>query len=638
MRIEHNSQMSFYRSPFGAVTCGTHVRLRLGVAEGGLPNSIRVHYQFLDEKYFHNMSYIYDVGGMCIYETELILPNRVGLLHYYFEVINTSGKFFYSTMQDGLGGLGTIYPEKPHNAYQITIYDASYKTPEWFRNSVVYQIFPDRFYNGNEDGTPLDKRTDVIRRNWGDTPYYKAEQFGGEYKSNDFFGGNLKGITKKLTYLAELGISAIYLNPIFKAYSNHKYDTGNYMQIDPAFGDEADFCRLCEKADELGIKIILDGVFNHTGSNSIYFNKDNEYDSIGAYQSEKSPYYDWYSFGNSHDEYDSWWGMKTLPAINEKSNSFRSYILNSDDSVVRHWLKKGASGWRLDVVDELPGFFVKELRKAVKSLDNDAVIIGEVWEDASNKCSYGEQKEYFLGKELDSVMNYPLRSAFISFAKNDIDAFEFDRRIMSLKEHYPKPAYYSLLNFLSSHDVERILTAVSNAPQRDSVDKDFMATFRLDGDELSLAQRRVRQIVTMLMLMPGVPCIYYGDERGMQGYADPFCRGCVDWEHYNADMRLWYSVAVALRKSSDCFVDGEFECIYKLNYGYGFIRYLGDEKHIVLSNFGENTEWFRIDIARFSVHELELENGLYEEYYNSEDGIYYIEMHPGDVKVFKGRS
>lgn len=636
MKIEHNSQMLLYRCPFGAVTCGTHVKLRLGIAEGGIPHSVRVNYSFYDEVYFSNMSYVFEIGGMCIYEAELIMPGRVGLFKYYFEVINSSGRFFYSCTPDGLGGMGEMYSESPSAAYQITVYSPEYRTPDWFRDSVVYQIFPDRFSNGNENGEPSDSRCDVIRRQWGDTPYYKPEQFGGEYKANDFFGGNLKGITNKLTYLAELGIGAIYLNPIFKAYSNHKYDTGDYMSIDPAFGTEEDFSELCKKAEELGIRIILDGVFNHTGSNSIYFNKDNEYNSVGAYQSQASPYYDWFCFRHWPTDYDSWWGMKTLPSVNEKSESLRSYLLNSEDSVVRHWLKKGACGWRLDVVDELPGFFVKELHRAVKSENKDAVIIGEVWEDASNKSSYGEQREYLLGDELDSVMNYPLRSAFISLAKNEIDAAEFDRRIMSLKENYPKPAYYSLLNFLSSHDVERILTAVSSAPSKDSVSKDFMADFRLEGEELFKAEQRVRQIVMMLMLMPGVPCIYYGDERGMQGYADPFCRGCVDWEHCNSDLKLWYAMAVALRKSSQCFTDGEFENIYKLNYGYGFIRTLAEDKHIVLSNFGENTEWFRIDIARYSIRELE--NEIYEEYYNSEDGIYYIEMPPGEVKVFRGRS
>lgn len=637
MKIEHNSQMEIYRSPFGAVTSGTKVRLRLGIADGGIPNSIKVHYRFKDENYFANMFYIFEVCGFCMYEAEIVMPDRVGNLWYYFEIVTSNGRLFYANNHQRLGGLGEEYLNEPDCLYQITVYSPDYKTPEWFRESVVYQIFPDRFANGNKDGRMLGDRKDIIKRNWGEMPFYKAEQFGGEYLANDFFGGNLKGITDNLNYLAELGVGAIYLNPIFKAYSNHKYDTGNYKEIDPSFGTLEDFKELCQKAEEVGIRLILDGVFNHTGSNSLYFNKDGEYDGLGAYQSENSKYFDWYNFKNWPDEYDSWWGMKTLPNVNESSEDYQNYILKDDNSVVKYWIKNGSRGWRLDVVDELPGFFVKELRKSVKSVSEDAVIIGEVWEDASNKCSYGETREYFLGSELDSVMNYPLRSALIDFAKGDIDAKEFDRRIMSLKENYPAPAYYSLLNFLSSHDVERVITAVSSAPHKNSVDKDFMAGFTLSEGEYERSVKKVKQIVIMLMLMPGVPCIYYGDEIGMQGYGDPFSRQCYEWDNKNIDLKVWYSMAVALRKSSLAFSKGEFQNIYKVNSGYGFMRSYKGDMHIVLSNFSENNEYFRLDLARFGVRELELENGLFEEYYNSEDGIYYIQMSGCEAKVFKCR-
>ncbi len=634
MKIEHNSQLPLYRSPFGAVTCESTVCIRLAVAEGGLPHSIKLIYTFLREKYYVNMSYVFQVGEYCMYEARIIVPNRTGLLWYYFEIVNNNGKTYYTNNSENLGGIGRVMSEEPKNAYQITVYSKSFKTPDWFKDSVVYQIFPDRFNNGCENNKFLSDRSDIIKRNWGDTPYYKPEQFGGEYLSNDFFGGNLKGIEQKLQYLAELGIGAIYLNPIFTAYSNHKYDTGNYKEIDPSFGNEEDFRRLCEKACEYGINIILDGVFNHTGSNSLYFNKDGQYPGIGAYQSKDSPYYNWYSFTEFPDKYESWWGMKTLPSVNEQCQEYQDYIINNEDSVIKRWLRAGASGWRLDVVDELPGFFVKKLRKVVKETNENAVIIGEVWEDASTKCSYGEQREYFLGEELDSVMNYPLRSAMINFAKNNIDAPEFDRLIMSLKENYPSPAYYSLLNILSTHDVERIITAVSSAPDKSTVDKDFMADFRLSYEAAEKAVKKVKQLVMFQMLMPGVPCIYYGDEIGMQGYADPFCRCCFQWDNINHDLQLWYKLAIALRKSSPVFIYGEFECIYKLNYGYSFIRFNKSDAHIVCANFSDKNEWFRLDTARFGLRELE--NEIYEEYYSSEDGIYYIEMPPNEVKVFKG--
>ena len=636
MKIEHNSRTEFYRSPFGAVVSGSKVRLRLGVSEGGIPDSVRVHYTFKDEKFFLDMSYVFEIGGFCIYETELEIPDDVGILWYYFEVTGEKGKVFYSNNEKNLGGIGQMYYAEPKNAFQITVYSPDYKTPHWFREAVVYQIFPDRFYNGNENGEFSGNRNDIIKRNWGETPFYKKEQFGGEYRANDFFGGNLKGIIKKLDYLYDLGIGAIYLNPIFKAYSNHKYDTGNYMQIDEGFGTYEDFCQLCKKAQKLNIKIILDGVFNHTGSNSIYFNKDGEYNSVGAYQSQNSKFISWYDFKNWPDDYESWWGMKTLPNVNESSPEYQNYILKDDDSVVKHWLKAGASGWRLDVVDELPGLFVKELRKAVKSVSEDAVIIGEVWEDASNKESYGKRREYFLGEELDSVMNYPLRCALIDLAKNRITAEEFDERIMSIKENYPPPAYYSLLNIISSHDVERILTALSDAPCTDN--KDFMADFHLYGDEYNRSIKRLKQVVMLQMLIPGVPCIYYGDEIGMQGYRDPFCRGCFTWNNMNEDLKRWYSSAISLRKSSPAFLQGEFETVYKVDAGYGFIRIHGEEKFVVCSNFGEKTEWFRLDLARFEIRKIESEIPTdFKECHTSQDGIFYIEMPQGAVKVFKAQ-
>ena len=634
MKIEHNSQNRFYRTPFGAVTNSSEVKIRLGIADGGIPNAVRLVY--IDKNENENelkMSYITDIGGYCMYEAVIPPQKKCGNVWYYFDIILNHEHVYYGNNPEMLGGLGKLYHEKPKSCYQITVYSDDYSTPEWWRNSVCYQIFPDRFCNGNENGGFSGNREDIIKRVWNDTPFYTAAQFGGEYLANDFFGGNLKGIKNKLNYLAHLGIDAIYLNPIFKAYSNHKYDTGDYMQIDEMFGIEEDFKDLCAAAEQFGIRIVLDGVFNHTGSDSKYFNKNGTYDSVGAYQSQQSPYYDWYNFINWNNEYESWWGMKTLPQVNENSLSYQDYILKNDDSVVKHWIKCGAYGWRLDVVDELPGFFVKILREEVKKQNPDAVIIGEVWEDASNKVSYGEEREYFLGKELDSVMNYPLRDALVAACTGKISAEDFDRRIMSLKENYPKPAFYSLLNMLSSHDMERILTAMSGAPDRRSVSKEWQAAYRIDGELLRTSIERVKQAVMIQMLLPGVPCVYYGDEAGLQGYGDPFCRGTYPWGKENEDILLWYKTAIALRKGYRAFSEGEFETVYKVGCGYGFIRYRGNDKHIVIANFSDNSLWVRLDLARFDIHYLE--NDIYEEYYNSEDGIYYIELPARGVKAFR---
>lgn len=631
MNIEHDSRMEFYRSPFGAVTCGKKIVLRISLKDTGIPESLRAVLEFNGEVWDKHLKYIMNVGEYCVYETEAEAPEKAGLLWYYFEISVNGKKIYYANNEEMLGGKGEIYEQNP-KPYQITVYNEYYETPQWFAGSVMYQIFPDRFCC--ENGEFLSERSDIFKREWGDLPFYKPEQFGGEYLANDFFGGNLKGIEKKMQYIAELGIDVIYLNPIFKAYSNHRYDTGNYMQIDEMLGTEEDFKNLCQKAEEYGIRIVLDGVFNHTGSNSIYFNKNNEYNSVGAYQSEQSEFYDWYNFEVWPDKYESWWGIKTLPGVNEKSESYRNYVLKDEDAVIKHWLKAGAAGWRLDVVDELPDDFVKILRKEAKKCKEDAVIIGEVWEDASNKESYGKRREYLLGDELDSVMNYPLRSALIDMALGKIDAEKFDERIMSIKENYPKPAYNSLMNFLSSHDVERIITVLSNAPEKESVDKEFQANYCVLGEEYKKAAAKVKLLVMFQMLMPGVPSVYYGDEIGMQGYADPFCRGTFSWDNQDAELKLWYKLAIALRHSSKAYSGGEFENIYKYEQGYGFIRYRDEDKHIVLANFADEQKCFRVDLARYDIHYLS--NEIYDEFYSSEDGIYYVDMPAEGVKVFLG--
>lgn len=643
MEIEHNSRQEFFRSPFGAVTCGTEVRLRISANGVGIPRAVKLVYKTDNgEEIYRDMPYIFSILGSCIYETTIRVPDEAGLIWYYFELSTDIGVVYYGNNSENLGGKGEMSFQAPSHSFQITVYDEKYKTPEWFKDAIAYQIFPDRFYNGNEDGSFLYEGDDIIKRKWGEQPFYKAEQFGGVYSNNDFFGGNLKGIIKKLPYLEELGVTVIYLNPIFKSDSNHKYNTGNYEEIDPMFGDEKTFKELCAEAKKRGIRIILDGVFNHTGSDSKYFNKYGKYDSVGAYQSKESPYYTWFHFIDYPDVYESWWGIDTLPQIVETSPELREYLLSGKDAIIKKWLGLGASGWRLDVVDELPDFFVKELRENVKKTDPEAVIIGEVWEDASNKIAYGERRKYFYGDELDSVMNYPLRSALIDFALCRIDAYEFNRRVMSLKENYPLPAFYSLLNMLSSHDVERIMTLMGGVPTRHDIDREKQAAFSLNGYALSTARRRVKQLIGMIMTMPGVPCIFYGDELGVQGYGDPFCRCTFPWDEMDevdpgAELRGWVKELAALRKSSKAFSTGDFNYVYRIGCTYAYIRRRGEEKYIVLVNFDSTYKDIRLDAAKYGVTSLEelISTDPINGEYESCDGVFFVKTPAQSLIVFK---
>lgn len=630
--MEHHSQNPFYRYPTGAVSAGTEVTLKLSVPEMGSPVSAFLTLIMDNEQQSIYMPYITMINGSYVYSVKIKLKNP-GVAWYYFCINTTSGTYYYGNNSDNLGGLGQQYDNPPVHSFQITVYDKNYHTPDWFKRSVAYQIFPDRFYNGNDDGSFGGGRTDIIRRKWGDMPYYTAEQFGGDFLANDVFGGNLKGIMKKLPYLKDLGIGAIYLNPIFEAYSNHKYDTGDYMKIDPMFGTEKDFQELCREAKKLGIRIILDGVFNHTGSDSRYFNKKGKYDSVGAYQSQNSPYYGWYSFVNYPEEYMSWWGMNTLPQVNEDNESYQEYILTGKDSVVKHWLKEGASGWRLDVVDELPDFFVKKLRKAVREQDEDAVIIGEVWEDASHKVSYGRLREYFWGDELDSVMNYPLKNALLSLATGAIDADGFHRRLMSLKENYPPETFYSLLNIMSTHDIPRALTVLGDAPDKGSMPREEKAWFSLSEEKYQLALRRMHLVSAVQILLPGVPCIYYGDEAGMQGYDDPFCRATYPWGEENEELREWFKKMIHLRNENNAFIEGELDTVYKLGRVYGFLRSKGNDRFLVIANFSDGFEHVRVDMARFGARSLA---GVFsEEKHESVDGVFFLDIPQTWVKFFK---
>ncbi len=642
MEIEHISREAFYREPYGAVTCKSEVKLRLSVRDAGVPHSVRVIFKIEGgETQYLNMPFVFCVHNGSIYEATLTMPESPCLVWYYFEIVTDAGVVYYGNNRESLGGKGVQTNEVPDRAYQITVYKEEYKTPDWFKNAVAYQIFPDRFFNGNPDGSFLGDRTDIIKREWGDTPYYKAEQFGGEYKANDFFGGNLEGIIAKLPYLEELGITVIYLNPIFRASSNHKYDTGCYEEIDPMFGDEKTFSRLCKEAKKRGIRIILDGVFNHTGDDSMYFNKYGKYPTVGAYQSKESEFYPWFRFMDYPEVYESWWGMTTLPQVNEESKELREYLLTGENSIVKKWIRLGASGWRLDVVDELPDFFVEELNKAVKSVNPEAVIIGEVWEDASNKVAYGERRKYFYGDELDSVMNYPLKNAIIDMVLCRIDAEEFDRRTLSLKENYPSPAYYSLLNMLSSHDTERITTLMGGVTTRHEVDRDYQAQFRLGVDRLQQARKRTKLAYGMVMTMPGVPCVFYGDELGIEGYGDPFCRMCFPWDGMdevdpNGEMRQWIKKLIALRKSDEVLSTGEIESVYKIGHTYVYMRTNGEKKYLVVVNPEDVCRDIRLDVARYNISKiLSVLSTEYDSSYVSDDGIFYIKAEPCSVTVYK---
>lgn len=562
MKLDHNSRKSFYRYPKGAVKTDSTVRLRISIASMFIPDRVSL---FVNTKEYQ-MHYVYSLAGTRIYECTIKTPSEGGLLWYSFKVEADGETKWYSNNESFLGGIGQTYSEKPAIAYQITVYDKEYDTPDWMKNAVVYQIFPDRFYRGED--TPIHGTF----RNWGDEPFYTAQQFGGEYLSNDFFGGTLSGVEEKLPYLKDLGVSVIYLNPIFKAFSNHRYDTGDYETIDETLGTNEDFQRLAKKAKEMGIRLILDGVFSHTGADSRYFNKYGHYSSVGAYQSDDSPYHSWYNFHEDHDHYDSWWGFDTLPNTNELDSEYVKYILTNPDSIIKRWIEMGASGWRLDVADELPDEFIIKLRKALKEKDEDALIIGEVWEDASNKISYGEKRKFLLGKSLDGVMNYVFRGAILDYLVSE-NSNLFVNRILSMIENYPAPALYASLNLISTHDVPRALTILSGAPSITELDRNAQKAVVVTDEQRELGIKRLKLAILMQFTLPGVPCVYYGDEIGMYGYADPFNRRCFDWSKIDHELHDYTKKCADLHNEHRVLRTGEINMVFHVNSTVCYLRY-----------------------------------------------------------------
>lgn len=504
-------------------------------------------------------------------------PAQTGVVWYSFDLAASDGATWrYGAREGWTTGEGDFAYGNPPS-FQLTVYVPRQTQPDWYKNGIVYQVFPDRFARGADWRERAEKAlaahregpARVLVEDWDTPPAYKKSE-DGDILEWDFYGGTLRGVREKLDYLADLGVTVIYLNPIFEAASNHRYDTADYLRIDPMLGDEEEFCALAREAAERGISIMLDGVFNHCGQDSRYFNRYGNYPEPGAWQGDESPYRDWFFF-NEDGTYDGWWGNPDLPDVNEKSPEYRKLICGQD-GVVRKWLRAGARGWRLDVADELSDGFIEDIKAAMVAERPDGALVGEVWEDASNKMAYGKLRQYFEGTELDGTMNYPLRTALLAFVRNQIGAPEMAARLEQLRENYPRDAFFSCLNLLGSHDRERLFTMLGDAPDPDTLSDEECAAFRLDEGHASLAMSRLWLTVLLQMTLPGVPCVYYGDERGMEGFRDPYNRAAFPWDGGRMDCATVFRNAIAVRKALPVLTTGDFEPFADGEDVFGFWR------------------------------------------------------------------
>jgi len=581
LRILYNSQDPAHKTPFGVVTPRQACTMNIAIPISVQTTQVVLVIQRENGTRFREVEFQLDrVEAPYEYYTTTFCFNAPGLFFYFFKIATRTGHF-------RLFKYGEDTNMEAGDLWQLSCVSQIYPVPEEFQGRVFYQIFPDRFHREGMCDCTDKLKPYWVHRNMDDMPVFRPNQWG-EVLNNDFYGGNLNGIRAKLPYLHDLGVGALYLNPIFMAFSSHRYDTADYKRIDPMLGTEEDFVALCEEAHKLDIKIILDAVFSHTGSNSKYFDDQHIFGN-GAVSNPDSPYRKWYLFHDYPTEYTSWWNFKTLPCVNKLEPTFMDYIFGNDDSVVAKWLSLGADGLRLDVVDELPDEFLMALRHRIRELNPRAFLVGEVWEDASNKMAYNIRRRYFTKTQLDSVMNYPWRKAILDFVRGDDDGHGLRHSILTLAENYPAPVLNANLNLLSSHDVSRAITALIDPTDGDREDLNKRLE-DLTPEQLALGKDRYRLASFLQFTLPGCPCVYYGDEAGSYGYRDPFNRRYYPWGKEDRALQSHIKALAHLKNSSEALKRGKIEILAAGEGKIAFRRIHGEETLTLWCNASQ-TKW-----------------------------------------------
>ena len=514
-----------------------------------------------------------------IWSCEFSFPHT-GLFFYYFYVTTRDGGFrLFKQGDDTNMEAGSLW--------QVSCVPANFHTPDWAKGATIYQVFPDRFHKSGDCDLTGKLTPYTVHQNWYEEVDWRPTP-EGKVLNNDFYGGNFKGITEKMDYIASLGTTILYLNPISKSFSSHRYDTGDYKVPDPMLGTLEDFREMVDCAHAHGIKVILDGVYSHTGSNSPYFNREGQFDSVGAFNSKESPYYSWFTFYSWPHSYNSWWSFDTLPTVNKMDPAFVEFIITGEDSVVAFWLRQGIDGFRLDVADELPDEFIKLLYDRVKEINPEAYVLGEVWEDASNKTAYNRRRTYFTNGELDSVMNYPFRTAIINFVRGFDSGKGLKDTVMSIVENYPQEVVHCNMNLLGTHDTPRILTALVDDFEGS---REEYARRRLSRGSMDVAIDRLMMASFLQYTLPGSPSLYYGDEACMEGYRDPFNRRPYPWYHEDPEVMAHFLRLGQLRKEFEALRLGDIHFFEAGDRHIGFTRsYKGRTFRIYANRSGDPWE------------------------------------------------
>lgn len=578
MRILYDSKQPQFKTPFGTLTPGEICTLHIHIPSSVQTTGVSCILNFEDGSHAQEFPLTFQSrrGAYDIFQGSFSIP-CTGLYFYYFRIFNPYGSFRLFKQGDDTN-------MEAGDLWQVSCVPGDFTTPDWAKGAVIYQVFPDRFYSSGKPDLTGKLEPYTLHANWYEDVDWRPNA-DGVVLNNDFYGGNFRGISEKMDYIASLGTTILYLNPISKSFSSHRYDTGDYKTPDPMLGTEADFSAMCQAAHARGIRVILDGVYSHTGSDSLYFNKNGTFPGKGAYQDPHSPYHSWYTFYHWPDNYHSWWDFDTLPTVNKMDPAFIRYIISDEDSVVAHWLKLGADGFRLDVADELPDAFIKLLRERIRSIKPDALLMGEVWEDASNKSAYGTRRTYFTNAELDSVMNYPFRDAIINFTRGRDSGWGLKETVMSIVENYPQQVVACNMNHLGTHDTPRILTALVDDFDGSREEK---AKRRLSRNQMDVARERLLMASFLQYTLPGAPSLYYGDEACMEGYKDPFNRRTYPWGREDQEILNHYKRLGALRRSCEPLRLGDIHFFDAGDKHLGFSRtYNGKTVKIYCNRSGD---------------------------------------------------
>jgi glycosidase len=639
--LHHDSRDDAYRMLFGAVPAGTEVTLRLRAAAGDLEEAtVRVYDLLAQSQLLVPMQVvardaIAGEHGHDYWEATLRTTAIPSILYYRF-IVRDGAAIRYLEDDDLFdGGPGAVYETSPDHSWQLVTYDPEFATPDWARGAVVYQIFPDRFANGDPSNDPSPDATagatgaeryrygdvygnPILPRDWQTNlpegycrAYQPASQQCDEGPlGRDFYGGDLAGITQHLADLADLGVTVIYLNPIFAAPSNHRYDTSDYYEIDPDLGTRADFDALIAEAERHGLRVVLDAVFNHTSSDSPFFDRAGRFAEVGACESPDSPWASWYTLlpgppAKCYDgqTYDDWWGFDTLPVLTDHPDVFDYFY--GPDGVARYWLAAGASGWRLDVMNEISHGFLRGLRRAVKDEDPDALILGELWDDAS---------PWLLGTEADTTMNYRFRRAVIGLVNGDTDDLDgaiagltpsqFVSLMERVREDYPPPAWEILHNLVDTHDTTRILWTLT--PGLDNREE------KENAEALAAGKEKLRLVAALQMTWPGMAGIYYGGEVGLTGHDDPDDRRPYPWGAEDGELRDWYRTLARARADNEALRLGDLRFLHAddtagtLAYG----RRTDTQAAITVLNLGAAEASLELELDGYLPDDIELSDLL----------------------------